>query len=500
MPRVDEFTGLTPVADYFTRRAGSSSGAYVLMSRWIVEYRLDWAALALILCVAAAMLCRGLRGWVRAVTWGLIALLLIGGAGAAELAGSYSPTYEQELAGVKNARTISVAISRADALSAVGVLGAVAIAAAALLGKDERAGEAERAAGFVARDARALQLLVDLEPQCVCVLGASGEIQEINPAGIDLLGAKASEKVIGQHLSEWVAEEDRARFAGMCQSVTRGHAAALQMQLVASDGKRRWTDGRFAPVRNDARKVGSIIGIVRDLTPVRQAQAQRDELARELVAASTRVELAIDGEKIDELASFLTDEQNAMFREIARVARGVWQIRKLALARGSASSAGVEETFAISSVVDEVVRIGEGLLERHEIEVERRYADCPPVTLDRHRLVQILAQLLLNAERSEATMVTIELAWDAEREVAELSMCDNGMGIPADLLPHVFEEPLAGEGFGFELHAAARAVRELGGSLLVQSDGPGRGSTFILALRAPSASRASHAAALEEAA
>jgi len=61
---------------------------------------------------------------------------------------------------------------------------------------------------------------------------------------------------------------------------------------------------------------------------------------------------------------------------------------------------------------------------------------------------------------------------------------DNGVGIAPELLTRIFQYGFSTrkEGHGFGLHSSALAAQELGGSLLVHSEGPGRGATFILEL------------------
>jgi two-component system, NtrC family, sensor kinase len=64
---------------------------------------------------------------------------------------------------------------------------------------------------------------------------------------------------------------------------------------------------------------------------------------------------------------------------------------------------------------------------------------------------------------------------------------DNGVGIPAENLTRIFEHGFTTrkDGHGFALHSGALAARELGGSLLARSDGPGKGAEFILELPCP---------------
>ena len=61
---------------------------------------------------------------------------------------------------------------------------------------------------------------------------------------------------------------------------------------------------------------------------------------------------------------------------------------------------------------------------------------------------------------------------------------DNGIGIPPENLTRIFNHGFTTrkEGHGFGLHSGALAAKEMGGSLTVQSDGPGQGATFTLEL------------------
>ena len=69
-------------------------------------------------------------------------------------------------------------------------------------------------------------------------------------------------------------------------------------------------------------------------------------------------------------------------------------------------------------------------------------------------------------------------------ERVRLVVGDNGVGIPKENLERIFAHGFTTRktGHGFGLHSAANAAKELGGSLSVRSDGPGRGAEFTLEL------------------
>lgn len=108
------------------------------------------------------------------------------------------------------------------------------------------------------------------------------------------------------------------------------------------------------------------------------------------------------------------------------------------------------------------------------------------VNADRARLVQAVGNVLDNAARygDEGGEIAIEIATTSEE--ARLRIADQGRGIEPEVLPHVFEAftlrspQRSGLGLGL---AIARAICELhGGRISARSDGPGRGSEFVISL------------------
>jgi PAS domain S-box-containing protein len=189
------------------------------------------------------------------------------------------------------------------------------------------------------------------------------------------------------------------------------------------------------------------------------------------------------------LAKVLGAEQKTAIAEIGLLQENVEHIKEIvAMQQSYGKVAGVTETVALADLVDDTLRMNASSLVRHNVELVRDFQIRPVISTDRHKIVQLLLNLMRNAtfacnETGRADQrITVRIAGDASR--VRISVIDNGVGIPAENLTRIFSHGFTTkqDGHGFGLHSGALAAKELGGSLSVQSDGPGHGATFTLEL------------------
>lgn len=154
-----------------------------------------------------------------------------------------------------------------------------------------------------------------------------------------------------------------------------------------------------------------------------------------------------------------------------------------------AKACGVMEVLPLVDLIEDALRLNVGSIERHGMQVMRDFADVPPVLVDRHKLLLILVNLIRNAKfalddgaPAEKRLV-LRLAPNGA-DHAEITVHDNGIGIPPENLARVFEHGFTTrkDGHGFGLHSSANAAQEMGGTLMAKSDGHGLGATFTLVL------------------
>jgi C4-dicarboxylate-specific signal transduction histidine kinase len=118
----------------------------------------------------------------------------------------------------------------------------------------------------------------------------------------------------------------------------------------------------------------------------------------------------------------------------------------------------------------------------------REFNEIPSVMAEKHKVLQILVNLVRNAMQAlegpntTERRLTIRVCQESGR--ARIAVADNGVGIQLENLPKIFTHGFTTkrDGHGFGLHSAALAAREMGGSLTVHSDGRSKGATFTLEL------------------
>jgi C4-dicarboxylate-specific signal transduction histidine kinase len=154
-----------------------------------------------------------------------------------------------------------------------------------------------------------------------------------------------------------------------------------------------------------------------------------------------------------------------------------------------ARSSGVLEKVALSDVVEDALGITRSGMERYSVALDIQSEDLPPITTDRHKVLQILLNLIRNANdavrmsEKRDRRIGISLARVGENRVS-ICVADNGIGIPSENMVRIFSHGFTTkkDGHGFGLHSGALAAKQLGGSLAAASDGPDLGATFTLEL------------------
>lgn len=193
---------------------------------------------------------------------------------------------------------------------------------------------------------------------------------------------------------------------------------------------------------------------------------------------------------LQKLATRLTTEQNEILAELDLLDRNIDHISQIVSVQQSyAYVGGVREAVSPVDLLEDALRINAMEMDSPRVAVIRDYAEVPSLEVEKHKVMQILVNLIRNAKHalvdSEADERRLTLRILMENpEILVIVVEDNGIGIGAENLTRIFSHGFTTkrEGHGFGLHGGALAANEMGGSLTVHSEGRGKGATFTLAL------------------
>lgn len=367
-----------------------------------------------------------------------------------------------------------------------------------------------------------------------------------------LFKVQNADELIGKCDRDFFGDEHaHEAFADEQNIIRTGEPMAGKMEKeIWPDGRVTWALSSKMPFRNVHGEIVGTFGISKDITAIKEAEAKLDEAHTQLVDASRQAGMAevatsvlhnvgnvlnsvnvsssLIAEKMREskianinravalirthesdlgdflandpkgkqlpaylssLATHLGQEQEEILHEVNSLASNISHIKEIvAMQQNYARTSGVVESLQVTELVEDAIRMNNGAMSRHQVKVVRDFAEVPPISTEKHKVLQILVNLIRNAKYAcddsgrNDKQITLRVACGNER--VKISVIDNGIGIPAENLTRIFGHGFTTrkEGHGFGLHSGALAAKEMGGTLVAFSDGTGCGATFTLDL------------------
>jgi two-component system sensor kinase FixL len=184
----------------------------------------------------------------------------------------------------------------------------------------------------------------------------------------------------------------------------------------------------------------------------------------------------------------LLETQGKIIRQAERAGNVIRRLRNFVRTRS-----GDRKRVRIERLIEETVQLAEMDAKFHRLEVRVRLErPLPPILADTIQIQQVLLNLLCNAmeamENPDCTPRRIELrARHLDREWIQVSVCDRGVGISAEVERQLFTTFFSTKSFGLGLGLSiSRSILETHGGRLWFTRNPDRGTTFHIALPAVS--------------
>jgi signal transduction histidine kinase len=224
----------------------------------------------------------------------------------------------------------------------------------------------------------------------------------------------------------------------------------------------------------------------------RQLAAIAHELARPLTGMRAAMETLRDGADADadlEMRAALLDGVNDELGRLQRLIEALQRAQKRTLRRLKIEPRAI----ALDRVIGATLAHYETLAAQSHITLTSQLPRPPlRVYADEDRLIQVLTNLLDNAFKFTPRGGRIHISAGGDSKAVWVTVADTGVGIPADELPHLFQEfyqgsqahPAEGEGMGLGLAICREIVTAHGGTIRAESaSGAGARFTFTLPKR-----------------
>lgn len=359
----------------------------------------------------------------------------------------------------------------------------------------------------LARHLSELQLLLDQAPSFLALTQGSNHVVAItNDAFLNLLGRRR-EDLVGSSIVDAVPELKDQGLGELLDAVLQkraqrtGTAVKIELRDPATGAvAERRVDFILQPIFDATNETVGICIQGLDVTDrelameaLRQADRNKDDflatLAHEMLnpLSASRVGLKLLGATLTDAGPQTTRALGVLQRQYSFLAALVEDLLDVSRIRLGKVSLRIEDV-ALQDAVSTAIETCQHRLDAnsHELRVAMPQA-VVSVRADRHRLVQVLTNLLINSAKFTPPGGTVLVEVKRMPEAAEIMVTDNGVGMTPEQAERAFElfrqhsDPAArGNGLGIGLALVRQLVELQGGTVRAQSPGPSQGTSITV--------------------
>jgi PAS domain S-box-containing protein len=355
-----------------------------------------------------------------------------------------------------------------------------------------------------------LAAIIDSSDDAIASKTLDGIVTSWNPAARRLFGYEP-EEIVGKPITTIIPPELHAEEVEILARLRRGERIDhYETVRLAKDGRRIDISLTVSPIKDDDGEVIGASKIARDITDrkrtehlLREANRQKDEflatLAHELrnplAPICAAAELLKNAKSMAPELRAATAILERQARQMTHLVDDLLDVSRITSGRIRLHLEPLELAELLKAVVETYRQSAE--MTRHQISLAAG-GEAVYVSGDRTRLTQIFSNILHNAVKYTPPAGRIEISLRTQNRQAIVSIRDNGMGIPAEMLEHIFEPfaqldrsyERADSGLGIGLTLAKKLVELHDGRIEARSAGRGKGTEFLIHLPATEAAPA----------
>src|SRR6202521_389891 len=345
--------------------------------------------------------------------------------------------------------------------------------------------------------------LIDSFPDLIFVLDNAASYTFVSPRVLEVLGFEP-EEIRETELGSRTHPEDRGALRAMYDGILAGRETFASVEARVRNKKGDWRRLRFhfSPLFDEMDKIDGVIISGRDVTDLKRLEEQliqaeklaamgqmlagvAHELNNPLTAIIGVTELLREREGADDSTRRQLELTHRQARRAARIVQNLLEFSRPASPQ--------KKPLDLNNLLERTLQLHEHSLRRNNIEVDfHPRADLPGVIGDANQLIQVLLNLVTNAEqaiREVRDTGRIQIRADRNGNQLAITVQDDGVGIRPEALPRIFDPfyttKRPGGGTGLGLSICMSIIREHGGNIEAEVL-PAVGSAFTIYLPAAS--------------
>lgn len=330
------------------------------------------------------------------------------------------------------------------------------------------------------------------------MINETGRIIQSNASVRTMLGIEETD-LVGKLYSDVVKNEHVCEIARTSLKDVTDMAEEVSVIMPGEDGedKENIYQMQTAVVRSDDSKAMGVVIIFNDITEIRSIERMKtafvSTVSHELRTPLTSIKGFISTLLMDEDGTcydFETQREfyNIIDTECDRLTRLISDLLNVSRIEAGRALDLNPKPVTLPPLIEKVVAVQRSYTNKHELVVDVKN-ELPVIVADEDKVDQILTNLTNNAIKYSPKGGTVTVSAIAEGDIVRFAVSDQGMGIPKDHLPKVFDRfhrvdnrdtrTVGGTGIG--LYLVKHLVEAHGGKIWVESE-VGNGSSFIFEL------------------
>lgn len=315
------------------------------------------------------------------------------------------------------------------------------------------------------------ELVVTTDPE--------GYIKRVNEKTVEVSGYSEDE-LVGESVLKIAPEDQEDKYIQFWKKILEEGESKMTLKTRNKDGSNRWVESGGRPIVED----GEIVEIQYDAQDIteRKRMQERQEFLYSLLRHDLRNKISIVEGYQDLLLDMApSEEQRGYIEKSLKATQGSLELIEKIRTLSKVGKAKLEDT-PLNTAIKEAIKSNSSEATEKGIDVE--YKECECTVKADSLLEQLFSNLIENSiQHSGGCLIRVQVQKYAEK--VEITLEDDGRGIPDDIKDEIFERGFKGKGSGgsgLGLNLVKRIVESYGGSIEVADSDLG-GAKFIIELR-----------------